>query len=111
MLAHLQVVVPLAPPRGMLRTRRLQRVHERTLHGIMPPPLLVAAGQHAAQLARRHCLRLAICVAVGSAVRGCVLAVWQAGAPRPSEAPAGWTGIVGHVAQTQGGQRLRSVMG
>lgn len=112
--AHLQVVVPLAPPRGVLRPRRLQRVHQRALHGIVPAPLLITTGQHTARLnwcRRRTAFCLAIRVAVGGAASGRVLAVWLTRASRtlwPSarQAVSAWC-----MVQAKGRQRLQRIEG
>lgn len=108
--AHLQVVVPLAPPRGVLRPRRLQRVHQRALHGVVPPPFLVAAGQHPARIARCR-RRTAFCLAIRVAVRGCVLAVRLARASRTPPPPARQAVSAWCMVQAKGGQRLRRIEG
>ncbi len=112
-MAHLQVVVPLAPPRRVLSARRLQRVHQCALHGVMPAPLLIAARQYAvAQLAQwLHRFSLAVCVAVRSVICGRVLAVRLAGARRTAMVPGGWAVGMGSSLQSQGEQRLQGRRG
>ena len=45
---HLHALEALAPPGGVPRARRLQAVHERAVHHVVPPPLVVGAGKRKA---------------------------------------------------------------